>query len=179
MSTMFDRLAQGAGGLSQTDLEQWKQSAGSAPAQQFGQAVTTAIKQVPAEEYYAHTEPGVSGTDPFAALNTGDLSGLAGTILGALAGKGVTAEQVGQQTGVPQIDPGNINPDQMAQVVQWLQQNHPEIFGQVAQQYQQQPDILHSLLGNKALMAAAVALGAKYMNDHYKPGMGITVDKKK
>lgn len=46
------------------------------------------------------------------------------------------------------------------------------MFGQVAQQYQQQPDILHSLLGNKALMATAAILGAEYMSDHYKPGMG-------
>jgi len=34
------------------------------------------------------------------------------------AGQGITAQQVGQQAGVPPIDPGNINPDQMAHVVQ-------------------------------------------------------------
>jgi hypothetical protein len=66
----------------------------------------------------------------------------------------------------------------MAAITQWVQQNHPEVLEQAAQKYQQQPDILHSLLGNKALMAAAAVLGAKYMADHYQPGLGGRLSKK-
>jgi hypothetical protein len=40
----------------------------------------------------------------------------------------------------------------------------------VAQQYQQQPDLLHSLLGNKALMLTAAALGAKYLENRAQQG---------
>jgi hypothetical protein len=41
----------------------------------------------------------------------------------------------------------------------------PKAYGRVAAEYQDEPDILSSLLGNKALMAMAVGLGAKMLSD--------------
>jgi hypothetical protein len=82
MSTIFERLAAGPGGLQQQDYQNWNQMVGSAPPEQFGQAVTSAIQQVPQQEYYAHTQPGVGGTDPFGALQPQQSSGLIGSLLG-------------------------------------------------------------------------------------------------
>lgn len=177
-SNIFEQIAESAG-MSPEAVSELHQVIGSVPAQQLGGAVTQAVQQVPAEEYAQHTDPGVGGTDPFGSLGGGQLAGLASSILSSLAAKGVSSTQVSQQTGTGPITGGQVSPEDMAAITQWLQQNHPEVLGKVAQQYQQQPDILHSLLGNKALMATAAILGAKYMSDHYKPGMGITLEKKK
>jgi hypothetical protein len=177
-SNIFEQIAETAG-MSPEAVSELHQVLGSVPPQQLGGAVTQAVEQLPADEYAQHTDPGVGGTDPFGALGKGQLASLAGTILSALAAKGVSSAQVSQQTGTGPVTGGQISPEQMAAITQWVQQNHPEVLGQVAQQYQQQPDILHSLLGNKALMATAAILGAKYMSDHYKPGMGMRLEKKK
>jgi len=177
-SNIFEQLARSAG-ISPDQLSELHQVLGSVPPQQLGGAVTQAIQQVPAGEYAQHTEPGTGGTDPFGALGGGQLAGLASTILSALASKGISATQVSQQTGTGPVTGGQITPEQMAAIAQWVQQNHPEVLGKVAQHYQQQPDILHSLLGNKALMATAALLGAKYMSDRYEPGLGIGLKKKK
>ena len=50
--------------------------------------------------------------------------------------------------------------DDMARIVQWVHQNHPEVLGEVAQQYQANPNILQTLLGNKALMATIAQVRA-------------------
>ena len=163
MSTMFDRLAAGPGGLQQQDYQHWNQMVGSAPQGQFGQAVTQAIQQVPQQEYYQHTQPGVGGTDPFGQLQPQQRSGLIGSLLGAVFDRGVNQQQVMQGTGLNTLDPNQMSPQQMASVAQWVQQNHPQAFGTAAAQYQQQPDMLSSLLGNKALMMTAAALGAEYL----------------
>jgi hypothetical protein len=176
-SNIFEQIAASAG-MSPETVSELHQVLGSVSAQQLGGAVTQAVQQVPAEEYAEHTDPGVGGTDPFGALGGGQLASLAATILSALAAKGVSKSEVAQQTGTGPINPSEITPEQMAAIAQWVQQNHPEVLGQAAQKYQQQPDILHSLLGNKALMAAAAVLGAKYMADHYQPGLGGRLNKK-
>lgn len=177
-SNIFDQLAQSAG-MSPDQLSELRQVLGSASSQQLGGAVTQAVQQVPPEDYAQHTQPGAGGTDPFGALGGGQLARLASTVLSALAAKGVSSAEVSQQTGVGPVTGGQITPDQMAAIAQWVQQNHPEVLGKVAQQYQKQPDILQSLLGNKALMGAAAVLGAKYMADRYEPGLGIGLKKKK
>jgi hypothetical protein len=177
-SNIFDQIAARTG-MSPQAASELQQVLGSVSGAQLGSAVTQAVQQVPAEEYAQHTDPGAGGTDPFGALGGGQLASLAGTILSALAAKGVSKSEVAQQTGTGPINPSQISPEQMAAITQWVQQNHPEVLGQTAQKYQEQPDVLHSLLGNKALMAAAAVLGAKYMSDHYQPGLGVQLNKKK
>ncbi|MGI9146875.1 MAG: hypothetical protein ACR2IK_10050 [Chloroflexota bacterium] len=163
MSTIFDRLAGGPGQLQQQDYHDWNQMVGSAPEGRFGQAVTQAVQQVPAQDYYNHTQPGVGGSDPFGQLQPQQRGGLAGALIGALTGGGVNNQQIMQGAGVNSLDPNQMSSGQLAQLSQWTQQNHPQAFGPVAQQYQQQPDILHSLLGNKALMMTAATLGASFL----------------
>ncbi len=165
MATVFERLAQGPGAAQQNDYGQWNQMVGSAPPQQFGQAVTQAMQQVPPQEYYQHSQPGVGGTDPFGSLAPQQRSGLAGALIGALTGTGVSQQQIQQGAGVSNLNPQQMSPAELAQVAQWAHQNQPGAFGQVAQQYQQQPSVLGSLLGNKALMATAAMLGAKVLQD--------------
>ena len=165
MATLFERLAQGPAAAQQNDYSQWNQAVGSAAPGQFGQAVTQAMQQVPQQEYYSHTQPGVGGTDPFGSLAPQQRSGLAGALIGALTSMGVGQQQIQQGSGVSTLNPSQMSPAELAQIAQWAHQNKPGAFGQVAQQYQNQPGILGSLLGNKALMATAAMLGAKVLED--------------
>jgi len=88
---------------------------------------------------------------------------LAGALIGALTGGGLNPQQIMQGAGVSNLNADQMSAGDLAQLSQWTQQNHPQAFGPVAQQYQQQPDLLHSLLGNKALMMAAASLGTAYL----------------
>jgi hypothetical protein len=56
----------------------------------------------------------------------------------------------------------------LAKVAEWTQQNQPQAFGYAAAKYQQEPDILSSLLGNKALMSAVMAIGASFLQSKMK-----------
>jgi hypothetical protein len=105
MSTIFERLAAGPGGLQQQDVQDWNQMVGSAPPNQFGQAVTQAIQQVPSQDYYSHTQPGVGGTDPFGQLQPQQRGGLAGALIGALTGGGLNQQQIMQAAGVSTLSP--------------------------------------------------------------------------
>ena len=150
---IFDRLAGGPGSLQPQDYDDWNQMVGGAPPERFGRASYDAMRQVDPREYYEHTQPGVGGTDPFGAL------------LDVLLNRGIDRRQIMQGAGVRDLDPERMSPQDLAALAQWAQQHHPQAFGYAAAQYQQQPDILSSLLGNKALMVAAAALGAKYLSD--------------
>ncbi len=163
--SLFDRLAQGPGNMQAQDVSDWNQMVGSAPPGQFQQHAYNAIQQVSPEEYYQHTQPGVMGTDPFGSLPQPQQQGLGQSLLGALLGTGAQPQQVIGGGYGQQFDPNNLSPQQMAAMAQYLHQNNPQALGQVASQYQNQPDMLQSLLGNKALMAVAAGLGAKYLSD--------------
>ena len=163
--SFFDRLAQGPGSIQQEDYQDWNQMVGSAPPERFGRAAYDAVRQVDPREYYEHTQPGVGGTDPFGAIAPQQRSGLAQTLLSMLLNRGIGQQQIMQGAGLRTMDPNRMSPQDLASLTQWTQQNHPQAFGYTAAQYQQQPDILGSLLGNKALMMMAAGLGAKYLAD--------------
>jgi hypothetical protein len=162
---IFDSLARGPENLQPHDYQDWDQMVGSAPPERFGRAAYDSVRQVDPQDYYQHSQPGVGGTDPFGSLQAEQRSGLAGSLLGALFNRGVDRQQVMQGAGVGTLDPDRMSSGDLASVSQWAQQNHPQAFGYTAAQYQREPGILSSLLGNKALMMTAAALGAKYLND--------------
>lgn len=162
---LFDRLAQGPGNLQAQDYQEWDQMVGAAPPEQFGRATYDAVRQVDPQDYYRHTQPGIDGTDPFGSLQPQQRSGLAESLLGSLFNRGLGQQQIAQGAGVGTLDPSQMSPQDLAALSQWAQQNHPQSFGYTAAQYQKQPDILSSLLGNKALTAAAAALEAKFLAD--------------
>ena len=167
--SVFDNLAAGPGGNTQDQGQQgggfdnWNEMVGSAPAHQFGQAVQQSIGQIDPEEYANHIQPGVGGTDPLGELAPQQRGGLMQSVLGALGSSGGLGA-LQQATGLPNIDPHNMSTQDAANVLQWTHQNQPQVFGQVAQQYQNQPNILQSVLGNKVLMSAAGAIGANLLS---------------
>ncbi len=138
----------------QGQRQQWNQQVGSVPPQQFHQAVTQAAQQVDPQEYQNHFQ-----SQPIANLPQSQQTGIAQTLISALLNHGANQQQISQNTGVSTLDPRKMSPQEIASVLQYAQQNHPQALGQVATQYQNQPDILHSVLGNKALLAVAATAG--------------------
>jgi len=165
MANIFDRLAAGPGAMEQGDYDSWNEMVGAAPPERFGRATYGAIRQVDPQEYYRHTQPGVDGTDPFGSLAQPQRSGLMQTMLQSLLNRGMDQDQIRRGAGINSLDPNRMSPQEMAQLAQWTQQNHPQAFGYTAAQYRDQPNVISSLLGNKALMMAAAALGAKFLSD--------------
>jgi len=165
MDNMLQRLAGGPSNLQQNDYNDWNEMVGSAPKDKFGRAAYDAIQQVDPNEYADHVTPGAGGTDPLGALDNSQRSGLASTILGELTRRGIGQQDVAQATGLGSLNPNNMSPSDLAGLLQYTQQNQPKVYGRVASQYQDQPDILHSLLGNKALMGLLAGIGGKMVMD--------------
>ncbi len=163
MSTIFERLAMGPERIQQSDVQDWNQMVGSVPPQQFAQASAQAFQQVDPQEYANHVQPGIGGTNPIGNLIPQQQSSLAQGLLGALFNRGVNQQQITQGAGVSTLNPSQMSPSELASLAQWMQQNHPQALGQAASQFQSQPDILSSLMGNKGLLALGASLGAAYL----------------
>jgi len=167
MPNIFDRLSQGmgAGSMQGNDINDWNDMVGSAPRERFGRSVYDGIRQVDPQDYYNHTQPGIGGTDPFGQLQSQERQGLAERMLGELFRRGRGQQDVMQGAGLRNLDPGSMSPAELAQLMQWTQRNDPKAFGRVAAEYQDKPNILESLLGNKGMMLALAGLGVKLMSD--------------
>lgn len=165
MGNIFDRLAAGPGAMQQQDYSDWNQMIGSTPPDRFREAAHQAITQVPTDEYTQHVTPGLGGTDPLGRLQPQQRAGIAQSIIGALLGSGMGMNELQQQTNLPTLDPNRMSASDLAGLLQYAKQNNPGALSNVATQYRSQPDILHSILSNKALMGLAIGLGAKILTD--------------
>jgi len=168
-SNLINQLANGPQAQAQGSNQQpvnyndWNQMVGSAPPEQFGQAVSGAISQIPPEQYQQHVTPGMGGTDPLGQLPQGEIAGVAQSVLGALSGRGVNLNSVAQGAGVGNLNPNNMSPSDLAGVLSWAQQNHPQALGSVATQYQNQPNILQAILSNPALISTVMSVGSQFL----------------
>ena len=182
---LFDQIASAIGGAqplqrmengqanlhdpSSPDSQALNQVVRSAPADVTQEAFAQAAQQVNPQAYQEHITPGAGGTDPLGMLDRGSLGTIAGTLLNSLQrSQGGGAGALGQlQQVIPGLNvnnPQQMSPAVVAELANYMRQNQPEAFGQAASQIgQQQPDLLHSLLGNKALMIGAALLGAKIL----------------
>ncbi len=171
MSSLLDRIVQGPQAMSQNDYDVWQQEIGSAPAERFQQAATDAVKQVPPEHYAQHLQPDQNGRTPLHRIQEPQRTSIAGALVSALLGHGVNQNEIQQQTDLTSLDPRQMTPQQIAGLMQYAQQNHPEALGQVAQQYQDRPSLLHTILGNRALVGLAVGLGSQLIASQLGGGM--------
>jgi hypothetical protein len=159
---IVDQLAQGGGNVEQSDMNKWNQTVGSAPQNQFANQVTQALGQVDPNEYAQHVTPGAGGTNPLGTLNKSELVQIAEALIPALLSNS-NKVTVQQQTGVSNLDPSSISHTDLASLLQFAQQNAPQVLGQVAGQFQNRPDVLQSILGNKALMSTVTGMGMQFL----------------
>jgi hypothetical protein len=111
------------------------------------------------QAYGQHVTQGVNGTDPLGGLESAALGMVASTLMSKLTGGGVSP---GSMPGLGTMDPSQMD---AAQVPQYAQQNHPDLFGQAADQIgQQQPGLLGALLGHAGLSQGAAALASHFLS---------------
>lgn len=165
------------------DQENMGQVLSSAPPDAFQQHAASAFGRMNPQEYNDHITPGVGGTNPLGGLGKGLLGSLAGSLVGNMLGNqmgGGTGSLVGSlagslvgsqaasggvgglanMLGLNHTDPQQMDEQDVAKLAAHAQQNNPDALARTAAQYQDQPDVLHSLLGNKGLMLAAGGLAA-------------------
>ncbi len=146
------------------DPQQSQQFLQQVPPEQFQQYATQAIQQVPPQEYSNHITPGVGGTNPLGGLGGGLLGQLAGGLLNSLTGGQGNTQQAANQIGLRTSDPNQMNEGDVAQMGRYAQQNNPGALGSTAAQYQNKPDVLQAVLGNRALTVALGGLAAAAMS---------------
>lgn len=174
------------------DQQNLGQLLGGVAPQDFQQHATSALSQVDPQEYQNHITPGVGGTNPLGGLGKGLLGSLAGSLIGNMVGgqmgggmgslagslagsvMGGQAAQGGIGGLASMLGLNNTNPQQMdeqdvAKLAAHAQQNNPGALAATAAQFQNQPNVLQSLLGNKALLMAGAGLAAGVMSGQLKP----------
>ncbi len=171
----LDRFARGEANFDDpesTDTKGFEQMVGRAPREDLEEAFGQAARQVDAREYDDHITPGVRGTDPLGGLGSGALGALAGALLGNLTGRGSEGGDLTSLVpGLSTTDPQRMSRQDVASLASYARQRDPEAFGRAAAQVgREEPSLVTRLLGNKALMAAAAGLAAKYMNDRMRRG---------
>lgn len=174
------------------DQRDMGQLIGGVPQDAFQQHTANALSQVDPQAYQSHITPGVGGTNPLGGLGKGMLGSLAGSLIGNLLGTqmgggmgslagslagsvlGGQAAQGGigglaSMLGLNHSDPQEMDEQDVAKIAAHAQQNNPGALAATAAQYQGQPDILHAILGNKALLMAGAGLAAGVMSGQLKP----------
>ncbi len=133
------------------------------PQEQFQQYTQQGISQTAAQDYRDHITPGVGGTNPLGSLGNGMLGSLAGSLLGHLAGNQGNVQSMANQMGVQTTDPQQMNEQDVSQMAQYAHQHNPGALATTAAQYQNKPDVVQAVLGNKALTVALGGLAAAAM----------------
>jgi hypothetical protein len=174
------------------DQQNMGQLMGGVPQDTFQQHAANALSQVDPQEYQSHVTPGVGGTNPLGSLGKGMLGSLAGSLIGNMVGNqmgggmgslagslagsvmGGQAAQGGigglaSMLGLNHTDPQQMDENDVAKLAAHAQQNNPGALAATAAQYQNQPNVLQSLLGNKALLLAGAGLAAGVMSGQLKP----------
>lgn len=170
MSSLLERIALGNQAMSQDDYKLWQQEVGSAPPDRFQQAATDAIRQVPPDHYAQHLQS-VDGRTPLHRVQAPQRTSIASALMSALLGHGVNQNEIQQQSNLTTLDPRQMTPEQIAGLLQYTQHQHPEALGQVAQQYQDRPSLLHTILGNGALVGLAIGLGSQLLANQLGGGL--------
>lgn len=189
----LDRLSGGNMDPAQpNDQQDMGQLIGAVPQEDFQQHASNALRQMDPQQYQQHIMPGVGGTNPLGGLGKGMLGSLAGSLLGNMLGNqmgggmgslagslagsvlGGQAAQGGigglaSMLGLNHTDPQQMDEQDVAKIAAHAQQNNPGALAATAAQYQNQPDVLHSILGNKALLMAGAGLAAGVLSGQLKP----------
>lgn len=137
-----------------------------APSGLLSQVFSQVAGQMNPQTYSDHVTPGVNGTNPLGGLKSAALQMVASALIGKLMGSGGYSAQslLSKIPGLGTTDPSQMNAGQVAQVSQYAQQNHPDLFGQAtAEVAQQQPGVLGALLGHAGLSSGAAALASHFL----------------
>jgi hypothetical protein len=174
MSDIISKLEQGIENMQPSDYQKLSQAVGSTTPEQLGSAATQAVSQVDPNEYAQHIQAGAAGTTPVTSLPREQQTGIAQSLISALLSSGLSHSDITQGAGVPSLNPKSLSANDLVSLLQWAQQNKPQALGNVAAQYQNQPNLLSSILGNKALMSTVASVGMQFLSNEMGHGSAPT-----
>jgi hypothetical protein len=162
------RLADGQGNFDDhgsPDLQSIQELVKNIDPKTLQQLFARMAQQVNPQEYSDHVTPGVGGTNPLGKLLPEGLATIATALLSRLKEGGAgNLASLGKDLGLTSTDPNNMNPDDVAAVARYAQQEKPEAFGKATAQIgQQKPELLHGFLGKAALALTAAALASHFI----------------
>jgi hypothetical protein len=161
----LQRLSSGQGNFqdpNSPDHQSLQSMIGKADPSQLQQVFGQAASQMDPQQYASHVNSGGA----FGGLGGAGLGTIASALMSHLMGSGgyTPGSLLSKIPGLGTTDPAQMNPDQVASVAQYTQQNHPDLFGRVAAQLgQQQPGLLNSFLGKAGLAVGAAALASHFI----------------
>ncbi len=123
-------------------------------------SVTDAVRQVPTSKYREQLESELDAQGKFKKLNENKHIGLAQTVIGEYAQLGLNEVAMTAKTGITQFDPWHMPGTDLITLLAWLQQHRPEGIGGLAVRWQNQPDVVVSILGEQGLSNLTKLLGA-------------------
>ncbi len=158
--SIVEQLEKGA--IEPEQQQEWNGIVSSVSGERFSQAVTDAMRTVDPRQYVAHLEAAQGGTNSFGNLTYDQRVGLAQTLVGELAKVGVNTTAISQAIGIDNLDAWKMSVDNLVKLLEWVQVNHPEVLGNVAGRYKDQPQVLANLLGAQTMLAVISNLGARF-----------------
>ncbi len=108
--------------------------------------------------------PAQSVPDPYFAfpitqLSPQQQSNLIATVLWELEKEGVDRRTISRAAGVQNLDPFRMLPQNIDALLHWVREQHPQVLGRVAADYQEEPEALRCLLGERILKIVVTSLG--------------------
>ncbi len=186
------RLANGNMNPAQQDDDEYTgRVVRGAPPEMFQQSATDALRRSDPNQYQNHVTPGVGGTNPFGGLGGGLLGSVAGSLIGNMLGRqlgggmagtigslagSLLGSQAGSQVGSGGIeslarslglgttDPQRMTDHDVSRLASYAQQNNPEALAATAAQYQDQPQVVRSMLGDDAYANTTSAIASSALN---------------
>ncbi len=169
---LFDTLTSALGGGGQQQVQNMAAGQGdfADPGSPDHAGMATRMQHAPPgvlSGILSQVAPAVGGgTNPMGGLESAALGMVAGALMSKLTGGGVSQQSLlSRIPGLGTTDPQQMNAGQVAQVAQYAQQNHPDLFGQAAAQVgQQQPGLLGALMGHAGMSQAAMGLASHFLS---------------
>ncbi len=138
----------------------WRKVIQSAPPERVGHAVTMAVSgTVPQACVEPHLGCAITGLTPQQQSSAIQM------IIAELEKEGFNRETIRQGTFVRELDPYRMSSQEINALVYWTGQQHPQVLARIAACFQEEPEVLQGLLGDRVMMAVASSLGASAPQD--------------
>lgn len=126
---------------------------------ELGHGVMEAVRHVAPEQYQAELESQLDTHSHLKNVTENQQIGLGQTLLEELAKVGLSSSAVSEQTGVLDLDPWHMPGRDLTRVLEWSQQNRPDVLVNLTLRWQDQPNVVASILGDTGLATVQDKLG--------------------
>ncbi len=132
---------------------------------ELGREAMEALRQVTPEQYQKELQAELDEHGHFSNITENQQIGLAQTVLEELAKVGLNSSAVSERTDVMDLDPWHMRGQDLLRILEWSRQNRPDVLVNMVLRWQNQPNVVASLLGNQGWSNLEAKLGAEKVAD--------------